>query len=517
MLFSLGAASLSLVGCVLTLPPTLEPDSVRVASDGMSYDIAGSCVSVHGTRVAFGVRGRDDGGANRGAVYVHALIGGAWTQLQKLTPAGPSDYEEFGTSVSLKGGWLAAGAPLSDRDGVDAGSAWIFQSNGVNFVQVQRLVAPVPQPAARFGCSVALDGAGSMRVAVGARRELVGDVAAGAVHIFRLDGQTWLHEARVVAPGVVTEGDDFGQAICLHGDTLAVGAPNEDIAGVNAGAVHVFRLQGTTWVYEALVLSASPEPLGEFGSAVALHANTLAIGAYREDGGATDSGKAHVLTRGATGWTNVQSLASPSPTVGAEFGTSVSLDGNALVVGAPRETNGATPQAGGAYLYRPASAGWMPVARIGLVDGQSSDFMGASVGVSGLLVVSGSPLRSQGAPFQGAVAVTDLSADCDGDFIPDRVEVASGAPDCNGNEIPDSCDIAAGEPDVDGNGIPDACEVVPCPADLNGNGVVSATDLAILIASWVDGAGATEADIDGNGVINGYDLSILLSSWGPCP
>lgn len=507
----------ALVCSLVATPPVVQPDAVRVASDGAAYDVAASCVSVHQGRVAFGVRGRDDGGVNRGAVYVHALSGGSWSQVQKLTPAAPVDREEFGTSVSLRGPWLAVGAPLADREGTDAGSAWIFDSNGVNFTQVQRLVPPAPQPGALFGCSIALDGSGSARIAIGARREAVNGVQAGAVHIFRREGSTWVHEGRVVAPGVVTEGDDFGQSIALHGNTLAVGTPNEDVTEVNAGGVHVFQLQGSAWVHEALVLPPNPEPLGEFGNAVTLQDTVLAIGAYREDGGGADAGRVHVFSRGAAGWGFTQSLQAPAPTAGAEFGSSLAIDGDALLVGAARATLGSIQHSGGAYLFRTGPAGWAPLATLGQTSAQSSEFMGASVGVSGLVVAVGAPLRSQSSPHQGAVSVVNLSADCDGDLIPDRVALAAGAQDCNGNGVPDSCDIAQGEPDDDGNGVPDSCEVVPCLGDLNDSGTVNAVDLALLIASWSDEPGSSSADIDGNGAINGADLGILLSAWGTCP
>lgn len=512
------ALELTAIACVLVAtPPTVQPDAVRVASDGAAYDAAGTCVSAHQGRVAFGVRGRDDGGVNRGAVYVHVLSSGSWSQLQKLTPAAPVDREEFGTSVSMRGPWLAAGAPLADRDATDAGSAWMFESNGVNFTQVQRLVPPNPQPGALFGCSIALDGSGAARVAIGARRESVNGVLAGAVHIFRREGNTWVHEARVVAPGVLTEGDDFGQSLALSGDTLAIGTPNEDLAEINAGGVHVFRLQGSSWIHEALVLPPNPEPLGEFGNAIALQGSTLAVAAYRENGGDTDAGQVHLLTRGASGWQATQLLVSPYPSAGAEFGSSVVIDGDAMVIGAARATTGSTPQSGVAYLYRTNATGWAPVAAIGQTAAQSSEFMGASVGLSGMVVAAGAPLRSQSALYQGAVSVVDLSADCDSDRVPDRVELAGGAFDCDGNGVPDSCDIANGSPDDDGNGVPDSCEVVPCFGDLNDSGTVNAVDLALLIAAWSDEPGSSSADINSDGAINGADLGILLSAWGACP
>lgn len=510
-------ASPALVGWLMAIPPTVAPDAVRVASDASAYDAAATVASLHGGILAFGVRGRDDGGINRGAVYLHALQAGSWTQVQKVTPNAPQDREEFGESVSLHGSTLVVGAPSSDRDGTDAGSAWIFGSNGVNFTQTQRITPPLPTPLSLFGCSVALDGAGGQRIAVGARRDQVDGTAAGSVHLFRFADGVWVHEARLTAPGVVTEGDDFGQAIALHGDLLAVGTPNEDVAGANAGAVHIFRRQGSAWNHEARLLSGTPEPLGEFGCAVSLDGTTLAIGAYREDGGAVDAGRIHLFTRGPTAWEPAGVVDSPTPSAGAEFGSAVALDGTVLAVGSPQAIVGAGTQGGTAFVFRKAGANWSALASLASTSPQAAEFTGASVALSNRVLAVGAPLRTQSSAYQGAALVVDLSADCDNDGTPDRVALAAGAADCNLNGIPDACDIAQGAADADLNGVPDTCEVVPCPADLNGSGTVNAVDLALLIATWSDEPGSTSADINGDGAINGADLGILLSAWGACP
>lgn len=204
-------------------------------------------------------------------------------------------------------------------------------------------------------------------------------------------------------------------------------------------------------------------------------------------------------------------LDSPAPGVAAEFGCSLAVRGDMLAVGSMHAgTSGAS------WLFRLDPVGWLAVAGITSPTAQANEFFGASVAVDAGLVACGAPLRTESLSYQGAAFLVDLSADCDGNLIPDRAELAAGAPDCNMNGIPDPCDIASGEPDDDANGVPDVCEQIPCPADISGNGLVNASDLSLLLGYWGSPT-PSPGDINGDGDIDGMDLSFLLTGWGPCP
>ncbi|MCA9291375.1 MAG: CRTAC1 family protein, partial [Phycisphaerales bacterium] len=82
--------------------------------------------------------------------------------------------------------------------------------------------------------------------------------------------------------------------------------------------------------------------------------------------------------------------------------------------------------------------------------------------------------------------------------------------DCNGNGIPDPVEIASGAAaDDDGDGLIDDCDATP--ADLDGDGDVDAADLATLLAAW--GTADANADLDGSGVVDAPDLAMLLADW----
>jgi hypothetical protein len=119
---------------------------------------------------------------------------------------------------------------------------------------------------------------------------------------------------------------------------------------------------------------------------------------------------------------------------------------------------------------------------------------------------------------QGSCALSfnyqPVTADCDGNGVPDPCDIRLGAGDCDIDGILDACEIAAGfVTDFDQNGVPDSCQ---CLADLFVDGVVNGADLGISLSQWGLGAGAA-SDINRDGTVNGADLSIILSSWGACP
>ena len=140
------------------------------------------------------------------------------------------------------------------------------------------------------------------------------DMSSGAVYVFVRSGGTWAQQASFKASNTGKD-DWFGVRVALSGDgqTLAVGAPNEDSAakGIDgkqdddsadgAGAVYVFTRDGSTWTHRAYVKASNTDAFDEFGSSVALSRDgkTMAVGAKFEDGGPKgQSGRQFGIGRG---------------------------------------------------------------------------------------------------------------------------------------------------------------------------------------------------------------------------
>jgi hypothetical protein len=151
-------------------------------------------------------------------------------------------------------------------------------------------------------------------------------------------------------------GDRFGTGVALEGDILAIGMPGDDSGATgfdgdqndeavpDAGAVHVFRRSGTGWQPAMYLKASNAGTRDQFGSALALDGDTLAVGAPYESSGATgvdgdqdnedapENGAVYVFRRSDTGWQQEAYVKAPYAKAGQHFGRILALDGDTLVV-----------------------------------------------------------------------------------------------------------------------------------------------------------------------------------------
>ncbi|MFN3485049.1 MAG: FG-GAP repeat protein, partial [Planctomycetota bacterium] len=137
--------------------------------------------------------------------------------------------------------------------------------------------------------------------------------------------------------------DLFGAAVALQGDVLVVGAAGHDGAETNSGAAFVFRRSGTTWTQEAVLKASTEMTVSFFGTSVALDGDAIVVGAWRDSDGSGDfPGAAYVFRRSGTSWTQEARFQPPAIEGGDQFGLSVAMSGDVVAVGAPLEESGST-------------------------------------------------------------------------------------------------------------------------------------------------------------------------------
>ncbi len=189
----------------------------------------------------------------------------------------------------------------------------------------------------------------------------------------------------------------FGGSSSLSADgrTLAVGAWGESTGGVvEAGAVYVFAWDAGTWSQQAYLPAERAEAVARFGHSVSLSAdgNTLAVGAWGEDGTAREAGAAYVFTRVGGTWSLEDRLEASNPGMFDLFGISVSLsgDGSRLAVGATGEASPAAgvdgnqsadtePSAGAVYVFARGAGGWLQEVYLKASNTGTGDGFGTSV------------------------------------------------------------------------------------------------------------------------------------------
>lgn len=201
--------------------------------------------------------------------------------------------------------------------------------------------------------------------------------------------------------------DQFGWAVALDAGVLAVGAP-----GADSGAVAVYGWSGAAWQFDSLLHGVGLDDSARFGAAVALQRDRLVVGAPNEHLGTSfPRGKAFVFERSAGVWTLAAQLAVPASHAALSFGAAVAIDGDRLVVGAPSGSVSLF-SSGDAYVYERVAGAWTLAATLSPSDAWHGFEFGASVGVHGDEVVVGAPSRKLpgASAAEGAVYAFSLGA-----------------------------------------------------------------------------------------------------------
>lgn len=369
----------------------------RIAADDAGQgDLFGYAVAISGDTVVAGAPYSDDvcpsnPDCNSGSAYVFARNeNGAdkWGQVSKLTSADAASEDYFGWSVGISADTTVVGA-WGDYSGASSwgGSAYVFERNWGgkdNWGEIKKVTTAAT--VGELGRSVAVSGD---TIVAGASTE---DLISGAAYVFVQQGATWTEQQKPI--GTDTEaGDRFGYAVAAGGDTAVVGAPYENNWGDYAGAAYVFeRNQGGAdqWGQVTRLLVA-PAAHAKFGTSVDIDGDTLVVGA-------PGAARAYIFERNTGGANKWGLVSTRTGTAGSEFGQAGAISDDTVVVGAPDEDDGGT-NAGAAYIFTRNMGGadmWGTTATLTADDAEAGDRFGHSVDISGDTVVVGAYLDDHG-------------------------------------------------------------------------------------------------------------------------
>ena len=380
----------------ITIDPFVQTAKLT-ASDGAANDSFGYSVSMSGNTLVVGAPNATVGGNNyQGAAYVFTESGSAWTQVAKLTASDGAASDCFGYSVSISGNTLVVGAWFATVGGnSEQGAAYVFTESGSAWTQVAKLTASDGAADDSFGSSVSISGNTLVVGAQGAP----GNGEQGAAYVFTEPGSGWAGNLTQTAKLTASDGtadDSFGSSVSISGNTLVVGADGATVDGNAQGAAYVFTESGSAWTQVAK-LTASDSAASFFGWSVSISGNTVVIGApYATVGGNSEQGTAYVFTEPVSDWADMTQTAELTASDGAAddlFGSSVSISGNTVVIGALYATVGGNTNQGETYVFTEPTSGWVgnmtQTAKLTAPDGAADESFGSSVSISGNTVVVG--------------------------------------------------------------------------------------------------------------------------------
>lgn len=280
--------------------------------------------------------------------------------------------------------------------------------------------------------------------------------------------------------------DNFGQAVAVSddGNTLAVGAWEEDGVFPGSGAVYVFTREAGVWQGPVYLKASNAGNGDQFGYSLALSGDglTLAVGAWQEagngtgqsDDNATGAGAVYLFVRAGVGsvWTQQAYIKASNAEAGDNFGQAVTLsdDGNTLVVGATGEDSAGSTQgegdnsasgAGAVYTFTRSAAVWSQQVYLKASDAAADDGFGNALSISadGSVLAVGASHEDDGANTNNGAAYVFSFAAATG-WSEDQVLHASnaGTNDNFGASLAlsgDGVTLAVGAPGEDSDGVGD--------------------------------------------------------------
>lgn len=266
---------------------SLQRELTPTIGTGTSY--AGS-VSVDGDTAVIGQFGMTES-----RVWVWVRSGTTWTVQATFAPAGGGLGTGFGQAVAVVGNTLVVGANLDAQAGSSAGAVYVYTRSGTVWTQQAKLIGSPAFAGRRMGSSVDLQAVanGTFELAAGGASN-----AASSVLLFRGSGATWT-QTGFLSPTTGMSESWFGGAVDLDGDRLAVGSWRADTTLPDTGSGTVYRRCGAAWVRQCDLVASDASTGDSVGISVAIRGETVALGAPGQDGAASNSGAVYAFELGS--------------------------------------------------------------------------------------------------------------------------------------------------------------------------------------------------------------------------
>jgi len=344
----------------ITATPATRNATVTINAAAVDANDSGTFALVVGAN-QFEISITSGGTNKRYTINVTRLTASAFAQQSYQKASNASSLDLFGADVAISGTTLVVGAVLEDSDGTGQGD------------------------------NSAMD--------------------SGAVYVFVRNGNNWVQQAYLKSSNVDAD-DAFGSSISISGDTIVIGASQEDGNGtnqsdnslINSGAVYVFTRSAGVWTQQAYLKASNLDANDAFGTSVAIDGDSIIVGAASESGDGSietdnsmvDAGAAYIFTRSGSTWSQQAYLKASNADIGDSFGTTVAFDTDTVVIGAIAEDSDGTGEsdnsvnnAGAAYVFTRTGSSWSQQAYLKASSTGIDDVFATSVDIDADVVVIG--------------------------------------------------------------------------------------------------------------------------------
>jgi len=325
---------------------------------------------------------------------------GTSTPQAELDVNGVIKVGEGSSSATPVAGMIRWNSALEDFEGYN-GSQWLSlsKSNGGwgdnPTFETQGASSSDGAADDYFGYSSDIDGDYAI---VGAYNKEVGSNShQGEAYVIIRNSGLWNEQSQLTA----SDGDAsdyFGYSVAISGDFAVVGAYSKEVgSNVAQGKAYIFHRAGTSWIEEAILTASDGAAVDQFGWSVGIDGDYIIVGALFKDVGSNSSqGKAYIYYRSGTSWSEQAGLTASDGAASDLFGYSVDINGDYAIVGAPDKDVGSNSSQGKAYIFYRSGTTWSEQDDLTASDGDTDNNFGNSVSLSGDYAVVGAKLKTVG-------------------------------------------------------------------------------------------------------------------------
>ncbi len=308
-------------------------------------------------------------------LFIAVFTNGGLSQSfeQKLYPADPRQGSYFGRFVAQNDKFLAISAYKDSEKASSSGAIYIFQYVNDYCIQSQKIFPDDGTVEQFFGYSLGLS---DDWLIAGAHHDSSKGASSGAAYIMRKNSNdNWVIVQKLV-PDDLSEGDEFGKKVDISGNFVVSGSYLNDEGGINSGVVYIFKLVNNVWTELTKLYPSTQLEYSQFGLSLDLDKDKLIVGAPFE--GKKEHGAAYVFEYTDGKWTETAKLVVDDLNDFDQFGTTVKIK-NKLAYVSSTKKDFLGENSGAVYVFKKDFYGWKFYQKLLAPDGQEGDNFGIDI------------------------------------------------------------------------------------------------------------------------------------------
>lgn len=304
--------------------------------------------------------------------------------IKKIFPEDPSLGSYFGKFVAQNNDCVVISSYKDSEKESASGALYFFRNINGDYCQTQKIFPEDATVDQFFGYSI---GISNNWVITGAHHDSSMGASSGAAYMLNKNSSNSWSIAQKLIPEDLSEGDEFGKKVDVDGEFAVSSAYLNDEYGINSGVVYLYKIEKGIWKLYSKIHASNPVMYSQFGLSLDINKDNLIVGApFYEN---IESGAAYIYQNKMGSWDEVIKLEPDELEKGDQFGITVKInDDYAFIASIKDDYNG--ENSGAVYVFKKINENWTFAQKIYAPDGDEEDYFGIDIALGDSIVAIGS-------------------------------------------------------------------------------------------------------------------------------